>query len=336
MGKLDRKIEKAIFRGLIFIVAWVMLAPFKLLRWFFLTSLSTDHASSKQINKKGYVVLKEFNELEHRYIARKLLGRELNGNEIIHHINGRKTDNSVNNLCLMNNQKHEYFHGWLRWKKEKTGKYPAISYQKRVLQDEYGGILLEKVNPLLSQPAPDIPQSTTQEADESKEQDVVKAETFFVRRNKASQKLFLELEEEALISPKGKVIEIDSVRFEEPEEVTKSNLTLKQIEVYNNTLKVYEEQWFLDKNDQDIQRQLFLKLKKERLRLARKDSVPAYMIFRDTTLMEMAEIKPESEALMLQIQGVGPAKMERYGHKFMSIIKTFKANLKKTPTKGGK
>lgn len=99
--------------------------------------------AEKFINQYGYVVLSRQNELEHRYIAKQLLGRELKHNEVVHHINGRKTENEVTNLCLMDREKHEHFHSWLSWKKDKTGKYPLITSQKRTLVREYGGTLLE-------------------------------------------------------------------------------------------------------------------------------------------------------------------------------------------------
>lgn len=101
--------------------------------------------SEKYINESGYVVLREKNELEHRYIAKRLMNRNLYRNEVVHHINGKKTENEVENLCLMDSQKHEHFHSWLAWKRRKSGRYPEIRFQKRVLVEEYGGILLEDV-----------------------------------------------------------------------------------------------------------------------------------------------------------------------------------------------
>lgn len=101
--------------------------------------------SDKYINANGYVVLSKYNELEHRYLAKQILGRNLENDEVVHHINGKKTDNRIRNLCLMNSDKHEFFHSWLRWKKEKTGRYPSIKEQKRVLEEEYGGTLLENI-----------------------------------------------------------------------------------------------------------------------------------------------------------------------------------------------
>lgn len=99
----------------------------------------------KYINERGYVVLVAHNELEHRYIAKQLLGRNLKPNEIVHHINGKRADNNVFNLCLMDREKHEHFHSWLRWKKEKIGRYPQFHDQKKILVGEYGGSLLETI-----------------------------------------------------------------------------------------------------------------------------------------------------------------------------------------------
>ena len=99
------------------------------------------------INKYGYVVLSKSNELEHRYLATQKLGRDLKPNEIVHHINGKKTDNKIDNLCVMDREKHELFHAWLSWTKRKKKSYPPFNDQKRLLVDEYGGTLLSKFVP---------------------------------------------------------------------------------------------------------------------------------------------------------------------------------------------
>lgn len=99
----------------------------------------------KYLNAYGYVVLEDINELEHRYIARQILGRSLDANEVVHHINGDRADNRITNLCLMDSEKHEHFHAWLRWKREKSGRYPSIKDQKRILAEEYKGSLLESL-----------------------------------------------------------------------------------------------------------------------------------------------------------------------------------------------
>jgi superfamily II DNA helicase RecQ len=104
-------------------------------------------SDKKYINEYGYVVLSASRELEHRYLARQKLGRELKLNEIVHHINGKKTDNGIGNLCVMDGEKHELFHSWLSWKRKKNGRYPSSKDQKRILVEEYGGTLLENFVP---------------------------------------------------------------------------------------------------------------------------------------------------------------------------------------------
>lgn len=99
--------------------------------------------ATKYENKDGYIVLYKEKELEHRYIARKILGRNLKHNEVVHHINGRKTDNQIGNLCVMDRQRHDSFHSWLDEKKNKLGRYPHINYQKKALVRSYGGTLLD-------------------------------------------------------------------------------------------------------------------------------------------------------------------------------------------------
>jgi hypothetical protein len=115
--------------------------------WFWLRStFKPEPELTKSIDENGYVLLSPINEFEHRYIAKKRLGRDLAQDEIVHHINGKKADNEIGNLCLMDREKHEHFHSWLRWKKEKDGGYPSFSDQKRVLVEEYGGTLLENLS----------------------------------------------------------------------------------------------------------------------------------------------------------------------------------------------
>jgi ATP-dependent DNA helicase RecQ len=61
-------------------------------------------------------------------------------------------------------------------------------------------------------------------------------------------------------------------------------------------------------------------LKAKRRALAEAANVPAYVIFNDRTLIEMAEKRPENMDEMAQISGVGAKKLERYGQTFLQVI----------------
>ncbi len=61
-------------------------------------------------------------------------------------------------------------------------------------------------------------------------------------------------------------------------------------------------------------------LKAKRRALAEAASVPAYVIFPDRTLIEMAERRPETLDQMMGITGVGAKKLESYGRAFLEVI----------------
>ena len=66
---------------------------------------------------------------------------------------------------------------------------------------------------------------------------------------------------------------------------------------------------------------LLSSLKKHRLKLAREQNCPAYIVFSDRTLNEMAHFKPKNLDEMSRINGVGPQKLSIYGETFLRIIK---------------
>ncbi len=61
-------------------------------------------------------------------------------------------------------------------------------------------------------------------------------------------------------------------------------------------------------------------LKAKRRALAEAASVPAYIIFNDRTLIEMAEQRPATLDAMARIAGVGAKKLDTYGATFLSVI----------------
>lgn len=70
----------------------------------------------------------------------------------------------------------------------------------------------------------------------------------------------------------------------------------------------------------DIDQALWERLRTCRKRLADEDGVPPYVIFHDRTLHEMAIRRPATLSAMLNITGVGQAKLERYGAQFLAVL----------------
>ena len=68
---------------------------------------------------------------------------------------------------------------------------------------------------------------------------------------------------------------------------------------------------------------LFDELRALRRRLADEQSVPAFVVFSDATLKAMAAAKPTDHQAMLRVSGVGPAKLERYGDAFLTVLQEY-------------
>jgi ATP-dependent DNA helicase RecQ len=66
---------------------------------------------------------------------------------------------------------------------------------------------------------------------------------------------------------------------------------------------------------------LFAALRAKRREIAAAAGMPPYVIFHDSTLREMAALRPTSLAAMGEVPGVGAAKLERYGAAFLAVIR---------------
>ncbi len=65
---------------------------------------------------------------------------------------------------------------------------------------------------------------------------------------------------------------------------------------------------------------LWQQLRALRQRLAREQNVPPYVIFHDSTLQQMLQVRPARLADMMQVSGVGAAKLRRYGQAFLDVL----------------
>lgn len=75
--------------------------------------------------------------------------------------------------------------------------------------------------------------------------------------------------------------------------------------------------------ENDYDRDLFEQLRKKRKEMADQQGIPPYVIFPDTTLMEMSYYLPQDEDDLLAIYGVGSVKQKKYGKDFLKLIKNY-------------
>lgn len=69
-----------------------------------------DHPQS---SRSGYV-------MEHRLFAEKLIGRLLDHSEVVHHKNGNRADNRLDNLSIMSQKEHMILHMKIRNEKRRS------------------------------------------------------------------------------------------------------------------------------------------------------------------------------------------------------------------------
>ena len=69
--------------------------------------------------------------------------------------------------------------------------------------------------------------------------------------------------------------------------------------------------------------ELFERLRDKRRTVADKEEVPAFVVFHDKTLREMATSFPRTREAFVQIHGVSPAKTEKYADDFLPIIRAY-------------
>ncbi len=75
-----------------------------------------------------------------------------------------------------------------------------------------------------------------------------------------------------------------------------------------------------------VDRALFAELKQWRIDTARAVEIPAFVVFSDKTLREIATRRPTTRVALLEINGVGDTKLDRYGEAILQLIREHKAS----------
>ena len=78
--------------------------------------------------------------------------------------------------------------------------------------------------------------------------------------------------------------------------------------------KIAMETW------EGVDNRLFEELRKLRRQFADKKGVPAYIVFSDAALRDMARKRPKTKEEMLHVNGVGETKLRQYGSSFLNVI----------------
>jgi ATP-dependent DNA helicase RecQ len=80
---------------------------------------------------------------------------------------------------------------------------------------------------------------------------------------------------------------------------------------------------FDEKSWEGVDRGLFERLRALRREVADERRVPAYVLFSDATLRDMARVRPGSPAALLGIRGVGERKLADLGQRFLEQITSY-------------
>lgn len=91
------------------------------------------------------------------------------------------------------------------------------------------------------------------------------------------------------------------------------------------TMKLPKEVEIKTVRREPVNSKLYDQLKALRMKFAKQNHIPPYLVFSDKTLQEMCQRLPKSKQELLDISGVGMVKYNQYGEAFIESIKKFQA-----------
>lgn len=108
--------------------------------------------------------------------------------------------------------------------------------------------------------------------------------------------------------------------------------TEKAYELFNEncqlTMKLPKEIEIKTIRREPVNSKLYDQLKALRMKFAKKNHIPPYLVFSDKTLQEMCQRLPSTKQELLDVSGVGMVKYNQYGEAFIEIIKQYKMTTK--------
>ena len=96
----------------------------------------------------------------------------------------------------------------------------------------------------------------------------------------------------------------------------------RSVQLFQPKIKVKKTR-FDEKSWESVDSGLFEILRNLRRQLAMERGVPAYVLFNDATLREMARVRPGSPRSLLDIRGVGERKLADLGERFLQVISSY-------------
>jgi ATP-dependent DNA helicase RecQ len=77
---------------------------------------------------------------------------------------------------------------------------------------------------------------------------------------------------------------------------------------------------------ENVDEEIFNALRTLRKEIATEKGVPAYVVFSDKTLLELADTLPQDKGSMLEVGGIGEVKYEKYGEQFLELCRQLAGN----------
>ncbi|NDI33817.1 DNA helicase RecQ [Chengkuizengella sediminis] len=106
-------------------------------------------------------------------------------------------------------------------------------------------------------------------------------------------------------------------------------LNNKSIQVLKGEEKVFQKVQIITKKEKSFNydKELFEVLRNLRKQIADEENLPPFTIFHDASLVEMCEVRPNNEVAFLAIKGVGQAKFQKYGERFIKCLTEFQNSI---------